>query len=122
MQTACVGAADFVDATFSVDMSSLYDEFLPLLKPGASILDAGCGSGRDSKAFKDLGFRVTAFDASSEMVRLARPSPVFLCLEELFFHQFSISSLISSLFRPELLPGHQHNRILPDNEMTWRAL
>ena len=64
-------AADFVDATFSVDMSSLYDEFLPLLKPGASILDAGCGSGRDSKAFKDLGFRVTAFDASSEMVRLA---------------------------------------------------
>jgi SAM-dependent methyltransferase len=35
------------------------------------VLDAGCGSGRDAKAFVDLGFDVIAFDASTEMVARA---------------------------------------------------
>lgn len=62
----------FVAATASVDMSSLYDRFLPHLAPGARILDAGCGSGRDSAHFLRLGFAVEAFDASAEMVSRAR--------------------------------------------------
>lgn len=45
--------------------------FLERLRPGAKVLDAGCGSGRDSLFFKSQGFKVTAFDASEEMVRLA---------------------------------------------------
>jgi 2-polyprenyl-3-methyl-5-hydroxy-6-metoxy-1,4-benzoquinol methylase len=35
------------------------------------ILDTGCGSGRDTKSFLELGYRVEAFDASKEMVRRA---------------------------------------------------
>ena len=35
------------------------------------ILDLGCGSGRDTKYFVDLGYKVNAIDASKEMVRLA---------------------------------------------------
>ena len=35
------------------------------------ILDAGCGSGRDSKAFQELGYAVSAFDASEEICRFA---------------------------------------------------
>ncbi len=62
----------FVAATIAVDMSSLYDLFLPYLAPGARILDAGCGSGRDSAHFLSLGFAVHAFDASAEMVSRAR--------------------------------------------------
>lgn len=31
------------------------------------ILDAGCGSGRDSKVFMELGYQVTAIDASIKM-------------------------------------------------------
>lgn len=65
-------AADFVAGTLSVDMSSLYDRFVPLLPPGARILDAGCGSGRDSAHFQRLGFVVEALDASEAMVRHAR--------------------------------------------------
>ncbi len=34
----------------------LYDQFLPHLNPNGAILDAGCGSGRDAKHFKALGF------------------------------------------------------------------
>ena len=34
-------------------------------------MDAGCGSGRDSKAFLDNGYYVLSFDASKEMCRRA---------------------------------------------------
>ncbi len=64
-------AQTFFDATVGVDMSSLYAPFLRLVAPGGRVLDAGCGSGRDAKAFSALGYRVEAFDASAEMVKLA---------------------------------------------------
>ncbi len=35
------------------------------------ILDAGCGSGRDAKAFLERGYTVSAFDASPVLARLA---------------------------------------------------
>ena len=41
------------------------------MKDGAAILDAGCGSGRDSVAFKQLGYHVTAMDASPEICKEA---------------------------------------------------
>ncbi|WLS79504.1 class I SAM-dependent methyltransferase [Erwinia pyri] len=65
-------AQRFYDDTVNVDMSALYEPFLAHLKPGARILDAGCGSGRDTRAFSDLGFEVKAFDASAELAERAR--------------------------------------------------
>jgi len=62
----------FFDATVGVDMASLYAPFLRLVAPGGCVLDAGCGSGRDARAFSKLGYRVEAFDASAEMVELAK--------------------------------------------------
>lgn len=64
-------AGDFFAATVDVDMRSLYAPFIALLPAQATLLDAGCGSGRDSKAFKAMGYDVEAFDASAEMVALA---------------------------------------------------
>lgn len=64
-------AQTFFDATVGVDMSSLYAPFLSQVVPGGRVLDAGCGSGRDAKAFNALGYQVEAFDASAEMVELA---------------------------------------------------
>ncbi|MEZ8990571.1 class I SAM-dependent methyltransferase [Vibrio breoganii] len=64
-------AQQFFDSTIDVEMQSLYEKFLPLIPTGGRILDAGCGSGRDSKAFLDKGFQVDAFDASAELTKLA---------------------------------------------------
>lgn len=64
-------ADDFFNATVGVDMASLYQPFVERVAPQGKILDAGCGSGRDSKAFKAMGFDVEAFDATPEMVALA---------------------------------------------------
>lgn len=64
-------ARAFFESTVNVDMGTLYPLFLEYMPSGGRILDAGCGSGRDSKVFVDLGYRVDAFDASAEMVGLA---------------------------------------------------
>lgn len=61
----------FVERTIDTDMSFCQDKFLRLLNEGGCILDAGCGSGRDSKIFLEKGFRVEAIDASKEMCRIA---------------------------------------------------
>ena len=65
-------AQTFFDGTVNVDMSSLYEAFTQHLALGARVLDAGCGSGRDAKAFQEMGYQVEAFDASPAMVELAR--------------------------------------------------
>lgn len=64
-------AEAFVESTFSVAMTELYNEFLPLIPDGGRILDAGCGSGRDALAFHSLGFQVSAFDGSEAIANLA---------------------------------------------------
>jgi SAM-dependent methyltransferase len=45
--------------------------FLERLKPGASILELGCGSGRDTVEMLRLGYDVTPTDGSPEMARQA---------------------------------------------------
>ena len=64
-------SAEFFESTASVCMDDLYAEFEQHLPESAVVLDAGCGSGRDSKHFLSKGYNVHAFDASPEMVRLA---------------------------------------------------
>lgn len=43
-----------------------------LFHPGDSVLDLGCGTGEDALHLMKRGIRVTAIDASPQMVRLAR--------------------------------------------------
>lgn len=64
-------AKEFCEGTLNADMSWCRNMFLKYVVPGGYILDAGCGSGRDSKEFKELGYQVTAFDASEEICRFA---------------------------------------------------
>lgn len=64
-------AREFIDRTVDWDMSYCQKKFIALLNPGSFLLDAGCGSGRDSKFFLECGFRVQAMDASREMCALA---------------------------------------------------
>jgi SAM-dependent methyltransferase len=86
-------AGEFALRTRDIDMAALYDEFLPLVPPGGHILDAGCGVGRDSAAFLERGFQVTAFDASEAMVDMAaariRRPVLHLSFQQLAFdHRF----------------------------------
>lgn len=62
---------NYANATLRLDLSQEYLPFLEKLPQGARILDAGCGAGRDTKAFLDLGFEVDAFDASEELAAIS---------------------------------------------------
>ena len=64
-------AHSFASSTRSVDFTQTQDKFLNLLPQTASILDFGCGSGRDTKYFLDAGMHVDATDGSEELCRLA---------------------------------------------------
>ena len=64
-------ADEFTVSTFKVDMESLYQPFLAELQEGTRILDVGCGSGRDTLAFKNKGYHVDAIDYSDELVKKA---------------------------------------------------
>jgi len=65
-------AADFTQRTRALELDAIYAPFLEFVASGGSILDAGCGSGRDCVAFLNKGYRVKAIDASSAMVSEAR--------------------------------------------------
>ncbi len=64
-------AAEYFEQTVNIDMSEWWELFTARLPEGASILDLGCGSGRDSAYFISRGYDVTAMDASDEMCSLA---------------------------------------------------
>lgn len=66
-----VNADEFYDKTVNADMSYWHKRFLKYIPDGGRILDAGCGSGRDSKAFIGQGYSVVAIDASREMCKRA---------------------------------------------------
>ena len=51
-------APQFFSSTVDIDASSLLKPFLDYLPDGGHILDAGCGSGRDSKHLIELGYQV----------------------------------------------------------------
>lgn len=61
----------YSESTQNADMKPLYDQFEAYLPAGANVLDAGCGSGRDSKHFLEKGYQVTSFDASETMCACA---------------------------------------------------
>lgn len=66
-----VNGQSFFNRSVGLDVTPLHEAFLAYIPAGGRILDAGCGSGRDTKVFAERGYQVTAFDASETMARLA---------------------------------------------------
>ncbi|MBE5952613.1 MAG: methyltransferase domain-containing protein [Lachnospiraceae bacterium] len=64
-------AEEFTASTINVDFTSVQDKFLNKLSSSSSILDFGCGAGRDTKYFLEKGYMVEAIDGSEELCKLA---------------------------------------------------
>lgn len=62
---------DFINNTVNVNFIVTESLFLSKLKANTSILDFGCGSGRDTKYFLEQGYQVTATDGSIELCKAA---------------------------------------------------
>ncbi len=61
----------YFESTVSSDPASFLEPFVKFLSPLATILDIGCGSGRDLLWFSQHGFKPTGFEQSPSLVQLA---------------------------------------------------
>jgi SAM-dependent methyltransferase len=90
-------AKGFYERTSLADLSDEYGKFLALLPTHARICDAGCGPGRDTKFFKNLGHEITAFDASIEMCRLGAEING-LSISHLHFHEIEFENQFDAIW------------------------
>lgn len=65
-------ACDYFRLTHKLDLPHLWTKLEEKLKPGALILDLGCGSGRDLLHFSQRGFSVIGLDYSLNLLMLAK--------------------------------------------------
>jgi SAM-dependent methyltransferase len=64
-------AKSFTQDTVAAGMDVVRQQFLKYIPIDGLILDLGCGSGRDSKAFLDAGYKVVMIDGSEELCKIA---------------------------------------------------
>lgn len=65
-------AESYYNNTVELNMDKILEKFCKLLPEDATILDLGCGSGRDSLYFIEEGYDVTALDGSLKLCELAK--------------------------------------------------
>ncbi len=108
--------------TVSIDPSSFLLPFVKALPQNVSILDIGCGSGRDLLWLKNQGFYVTGFDHSPDLVRLAarhsRCEVIAGDFETYDFSPFSYDAILAS----GSLVHIPHDRLAPVIQHIRKAL
>ncbi len=102
----------FAADTAAVDFSAAQERFLAFLSPGAAILDFGCGSGRDTKAFLSRGYRVTAVDGSPELCRLAS-AYTGIPVRQMLFQELDAQDEFDGIWACASVL-HVHSQDLPD--------
>jgi len=65
-------AEKYASDTDSVTFEGTAQEFLSKLQPNPKVLDAGCGSGRDTATLSELGAEVIGIDLSSGLIQVAK--------------------------------------------------
>jgi ubiquinone/menaquinone biosynthesis C-methylase UbiE len=65
-------ASQYFDATYSLNLTSLWMKLLSQVLPGSTILDLGCGSGRDVAHFARRGLCSIGLDYSFPLLEQAR--------------------------------------------------
>ena len=61
----------YFESTVDIDPTVFLTPLTGFLKPRATILDIGCGSGRDLLWFRERGFQPTGFEGAPALARLA---------------------------------------------------
>ena len=64
-------ASEYFSSTVAADFDQLRKKFASYLPEHARIIDIGCGSGRDVKAFCEMGYQAIGLDASEGLAEQA---------------------------------------------------
>jgi len=65
-------AEQYAQASLNGASPEEIDDFVALLPKGAKVLDAGCGSGRDTNLLNQQGLNTTGLDLSSGLIEVAK--------------------------------------------------
>lgn len=104
---------DYHDRTFFIDPTPILTRLTNCLPKGASILDIGCGSGRDLLWLKMHGYAPTGFERSSNLAQLARENSDCSVMEGDFtVYDFSILQFDALLLIGALVHLH-YSELLP---------
>ncbi|MGI4991980.1 class I SAM-dependent methyltransferase [Halobacteriovorax sp. GFR7] len=63
---------EFINSTLELNLTHLYAPFLEGVKSGGTILDIGCGPGRDLKYFTEHGYEAQGVEPSHKLAQFAR--------------------------------------------------
>lgn len=102
----------FVSTTKDIQFTEIQDRFLKYLKPGARILDFGCGSGRDTRYFLQKGYEAEASDGSDEMVRIASET-TGIKVKKMLFNELDETARYDGIFACASLLHAEYDE-LPD--------
>ena len=114
----------FIESTQSVQMTEAWNRFTSKIPSSSLILDFGCGSGRDTKYFLELGYQVEAMDGSEELCKAAskftgitvkhqlfqnwksepKYNGIWACSSILHLNKLELKQVIDNI-RDALLPG-----------------
>ena len=104
-------AKEYFEQTLNVKLEKIHNRFLAYIPLYGKILDAGCGSGRDARAFQRAGYVVKAFDASPALAQkaeniLGQPVELLRFQEVVFQDEFDGIWACASLLHvpPDELP------------------
>ena len=120
----------FIQTTRSVDLTNIQNKFLSYLPSGASILDFGCGSGRDTKYFLKRNYNVTAIDVSEEICKEASKY-TGIKVKQMLFEELNAQNIydgiwacasILHLSKSDLfLVFHKMNKALKENGIIYTS-
>ncbi|MET0855952.1 MAG: class I SAM-dependent methyltransferase [Telluria sp.] len=107
-------AREFFNGTIDHDVSQNIDALLGAIEatPPFTILDLGCGPGRDLKTFSALGHRAIGVDGSAEFVEMARAYSGCEVWQQDFVHLDLPAGMFDGIFANAVL-FHVPSRALP---------
>lgn len=75
-------AEEYAKFSYALVQTDIIEKFLTMLPQNPSILDAGCGPGRDTAIFAQKGAEVIGLDISKEILKIARKKHPFISFVE----------------------------------------
>ena len=127
------GAAAYADDEYLWEVQREWvARVLRLIGPGATVLDAPCGTGKYFPVLAAAGVRVAGVDQSAGMLARARERGIAFCLERVSLQELSYVGRFDAVLTieamqhvpPEDWPGVLANparAVRPGGQDSWRA-